>query len=63
MQRQFCILGTYYGDDTSVTALFCEIKDNFFDVLNLRNTSESNRNGKSFLKPYQNIDHPKFDWL
>ena len=52
------ILRIYYGDDTSETALLC---DNFFDALNVRNTSESHRNRKNCLKSYRNIDDPKFD--
>ena len=57
------VLRTYYGDDTSETALFCENMDNFFDALNMRNTSEGDRKRKNFLKPYQNIDDPRFYWL
>ena len=57
------VLRTYYGDDTSETALFCENMDNFFDPLNVRNTSEGDRKHKNFLKPYRNIDDPRFDWL
>ena len=37
--------------------------DNFFDALNMRNTSEGDRKRKNFLKPYRNIDDPRFDWL
>ena len=57
------VLKTYYGEDTSETALFCENMDNFFDALNMRNTSEGDRKRKNFLKPYRNIDDPRFDWL
>ena len=56
-------LTTYYGDDTSETALFCENMDNFFDALNVRNTSEGDQKRKNFLKPYRYIDDPRFDWL
>ena len=54
---------TYYGEDTSETALFFENMDNFFDALNMRNTSEGDRKRKNFLKPYRNIDDPRFGWL
>ena len=37
--------------------------NNFSDALNVRNTPEGNRKRKNFLKPYQNIDDPRFDWL
>ena len=53
----------YYVDGTSETALFCEDVDNFFDPLNVTNTSEGDQKRKNFLKPYRNIDHPRFDWL
>ena len=43
------VLRTYYGDDTSETALFCENMDNFFDALNVRITSEGDRKHKNFL--------------
>ena len=52
-----------YGDDTSETALFCQNPDNFFDALNVRNTSKGDKNKKKFLKPYRNIDDPRFDCL
>ena len=57
------VLRTYYRDDTFETALFCENTDNFFDALNVRSTSEGDRKRKNFLKPYRNIDDPRFDWL
>ena len=38
-----------YGDDTSETALFCQNPDNFFDALNVRNTSKGDKNVKIFL--------------
>ena len=57
------VLRTYYGDDTSETALFCENMDHFIDALNVRNTSEVERKHEIFLKPYQNIDDPRFDRL
>ena len=57
------VLRTYYGEYTYETALFCENMDNFFDALNVRNTSEGHRKRKNFLKPYRNIDDPRFDWL
>ena len=57
------VLRTYFGDDTSKTSLFCENIDNFFDALNVRNTSEGDKNRKKFLKPYRNTDDPRFDWL
>ena len=43
------ILRTYYGDDTSGTAL---LRDNFFDSLNVRITSEGEQ---------KNIYDPRFD--
>ena len=52
---------TYYGDDNSGTALFCENVDNLFDALNERNTSEGDQKRKNFLKPYRNNDDPRFD--
>ena len=57
------VLRVYYGEDTSETTLFCENMDNFYDALNVRNTSKGDRKCKSFLKPYRNIDDPRFDWL
>ena len=57
------VLRTYYGEYTYETALFCENMDNFFDALNVRNTSEGDRKLKKFLKPYRNNDDPRFDWF
>ena len=57
------VLRAYYGEDTSETILFCENMDNFYDALNVRNTSKGDRKCKSFLKPYRNIDDPRFDWI
>ena len=57
------VLRTYYGEYTYETALFCENMDNFFDALNVRNTSEGDRKLKNFLKPYRNNDDPRFDWF
>ena len=54
---------TYYGEDTSETALFCENMDNFFDVLKERNTPEGDKTRKLFLKPYRNIVDSRFYWL
>ena len=54
---------TYYGDDTSQTALFCEIMDIFFGELSVKNKSKDDQKRKNVLKPYRNIDGPRLDWL
>ena len=56
-------LKTYSGEDTSDTALFCGNMDNFFDALNVRNTSEGDRKRKQSFKPYRNIDDSRSDLL
>ena len=50
------LLRTYNGDNTSKTALCCKNIYNFFDALNVRNTSEGDPKRKNFLKPYWDID-------
>ena len=57
------LLRTYNGDNTSKTALCCKNIYNFFDALNVRNTSEGDPKRKNFLKPYWDIDDSRFDWL
>ena len=54
---------THYGDDASKTALCCENIDNFFDALNVKDTSSGDQKRKNSLKPYRNIDDPRFNWL
>ena len=45
------------------TATFCEMADNFFDCMNVRNTQEGNRKLKPFLKPYVSANDERFNWL
>jgi hypothetical protein len=47
--------------EASETAKFCQMMNDFFDCMNVRSTSERERNPR--LAPYQHTDDNRFDWL
>lgn len=54
-----------FGDENEniETAMFCEKMDDFFDIMNIRNLDEGQRKNKDNLKPFTNINDPRFVWL
>lgn len=49
--------------ETSATAKYCQMFDNFFDCLNVRNTKECTHKIKPFLQPYTSVSDERFKWL
>ena len=49
------LLNTYYGQETTGTANFCEYMNNFFDCINVRSLKEGN--------PYGDVNDFRFNWL
>lgn len=49
--------------EAEATANLCEMMDSFFDCLNVRSTTESQRKRKPFLAPYRSVDDFRFKWL
>ena len=45
------------------TAKFCRMIDSFFDLLNVRCLDEGKLKGKPFLRPFDEINNIRFDWL
>ena len=56
-------LKEYGQPETAGTAKYCEMFDNFFDCLNVRNTTECITKQKPFLSPYTSVDDERFEWL
>ena len=48
------------GPTATATVQFLRIFDKFFDCLNVRSTREGFCKRKDELKPYENIDDPRF---
>ena len=57
------VLRTFYPEEKSATAEFCDKVDQFFDCLNVRSCLEHERKRKPFLKPYISVDDERFEWL
>ena len=45
------------------TTKFCRMIDSFFDLLNVRCLDEGKLKGKPFLRPFDEINNIRFDWL
>ena len=45
------------------TAVFCSMMDKFFDIMNIRNKTETTTKSKPFLKPFDSVNDDRFDWL
>ena len=57
------VLNLHGPPDASETAKFCKMLDAFFDCLNVRSYEEHVRKRKPFLRPYENQNDDRFDWL
>ena len=57
------VLYEYYPQEMHATAELCDFMDAFFDCLNVRNQVEGTKTRKEFLRPYRDIDDPRFNWL
>ena len=57
------VLNEFGPPEANGTAKFCLMMDKSFDCLNVRNTKKHSIKRKPFLKPYESIDDPRFDWL
>lgn len=57
------VLNTFGPPEAKGTAEFCLKFDCFFDCLNVRNTKEHLLKRKSFLRPYKEVEDPRFTWL
>ena len=57
------ILLAYGPPDAAGTAMFCEMMDGFFDILNIRSGKEAEYSRKEFLEPFRRVDDPRFSWL
>lgn len=57
------ILGSYGSPEAAGTSRYCSMFDSFFDILNVRNTTEGDHKRKPFLQPFRKADDPRFQWL
>ena len=57
------VITQYYPQDWQSTASLCHFMDRFFDCLNVRNQNEGKTKRKEFLKPFRDVNDPRFDWL
>ena len=57
------LLNTYYGQETTGTANFCEYMNNFFDCINVRSLKEGKFQRNIFCNPYEDVNDFRFDWL
>ena len=55
------VLREYGPPEAAGTSKFCELMDQFFDCMNVRNCTEHKL--KPFLKPYTSIEDERFIWL
>ena len=56
-------MSNFGSPDSAGTAKFISMIDKFFDCLNVRKRKEHLEKMKPFLKPYDSVDNPRFDWL
>ena len=57
------LLNTYYGQETTGTANFCEYMNNCFDYINVRNLKEGKFQRNMFCNPYEDMSDFRFNWL
>ena len=64
LSKTMLIAVSQYGSpDTSETARFYYMINNFFDFLNVRSTTEAVKKRNNFLQPYSNVDDQRLQWL
>ena len=57
------LLNTYYGQETTGTANFCEYMNNFFDCINVRSLKQGKFQRNIFCNPYEDVNDFTFNWL
>ena len=57
------ILREYISLDAASTSTFCLMMDQFFGIMNVRNTTRTGRDVKPFAAPFTSVDDPRFSWL
>jgi len=57
------ILSEYGPPEAKETARFCLMMDSFFDIVNIRNTTEHIHKLKPNLEPISSPDDPRLSWL
>ena len=57
------VLLSFGPPEAAGTAKFCLMMDSFFDIMNIRSTSEYKRDAKPFLAPFLSVDDHRFAWL
>ena len=57
------VLSEYGPPEAAATANFCSMMDSFFDIVNVKNSSEYETKLKPFLKPFNSTNDPRFSWL
>ena len=57
------ILLQYGPPEAKETARYCEMMDSFFDIVNIRNTTEHLHKKKPNLKPISSPTDPRLSWL
>ena len=56
-------LKTYGPDKATRTAEYCQMFNNFFDCLNVRNTTDFTMKRNPFVKPFYSTDDTRLTWL
>ena len=54
---------TFGMTETSETAKYCQMLDQFFDCLNVRSLEKHQKKTKPFLKQYINKNDKRFYWM
>ena len=57
------VLREYGLPEAARTSTFCELMDQFFVCMNVRNCTEHKTKLKPFLKPHTSIEDERFNWL
>ena len=57
------LLQRYCGPETQETAKFCSLMNIFFDIMNVRNTTEHITKKNPTLRVFASLDDERFDWL
>ena len=64
LSKTMLIAVSQYGSpDTSETARFYYMINDFFDCLNVRSATEAVKKRNNFLQPYSNVDDQRLQWL